>query len=94
MCIRDSVSIDREFLLSEPVLFDESFYKYGFEDVELGYRLARKGMRIFYLPEAWGDHLHSYADVRKFCVRQGSAGEMARVFERQHPELGLSLIHI
>ena len=83
-----NVSIDREFLLSEPVLFDESFYKYGFEDVELGYRLARKGMRIFYLPEAWGDHLHSYADVRKFCVRQESAGEMARVFERQHPELG------
>ena len=82
-----NISIDREFLLSEKTIFDESFYKYGFEDIELGYRLAKKGMKIYYYPEAYGDHLHPYYDVRKFCNRQESAGEMALVFKRLHPEI-------
>lgn len=82
-----NISVDREFLLSESTIFDERFDKYGFEDIELGYRLALKGMKIYYLPDAWGDHLHSYNDVRKFCLRQESAGEMAYVFEDLHPEV-------
>lgn len=82
-----NISLDREFLLSENVIFDERFTKYGFEDIELGYRLALKGMKIFYLPEALGYHLHSYSEVRKFCIRQESAGETASIFEALHPEL-------
>src|SRR5436853_7522105 len=34
-----NISVNRHFLLSEPVLFDERFDKVNFEDVELGYRL-------------------------------------------------------
>lgn len=81
-----NVSIDREFLLSEATIFDEAFYKVNFEDVELGYRLAKKGMRIFYYPEAYGDHYHPYNDVGRFCTRQAIAGEMAIVFNRLHAE--------
>jgi GT2 family glycosyltransferase len=82
-----NISLDREFLLSEKIIFDERFYKCNFEDIELGYRLASKGMKIFFLPDALGYHHHSYSEVRKFCSRQEAAGELARVFELLHPEL-------
>lgn len=82
-----NILIDREFLLSEDIVFDERFYKVNFEDIELGYRLAKKGMRIYYYPEAYGDHFHPYHDVRKFCARQECAGEMAIVFRQLHNEL-------
>lgn len=82
-----NILIDREFLLSENIIFDERFYKVNFEDIELGYRLAKKGMRIYYYPEAYGDHFHPYHDVRKFCARQECAGEMAIVFRQLHGEL-------
>ncbi|MGE4471615.1 MAG: glycosyltransferase [Sulfuricurvum sp.] len=82
-----NISIDREFLLSEKTIFDEKFYRYGFEDIELGYRLAKKGMKIFYYPEAFGEHQHPYYDVKKFCIRQESAGEMALVFKQLHKDI-------
>lgn len=82
-----NISLDREFLLSENIIFDERFYKCNFEDIELGYRLALKGMKIFFLPDALGYHHHSYSEVRKFCSRQEAAGELARVFESLHSEL-------
>src|SRR5205823_2336643 len=81
-----NISIDRQLLLSERVLFDERFYTYGFEDVELGYRLSKKGLKILFGPEAWASHYHSYT-IDGFCKRQTSAGEMAVVFVRLHPEL-------
>ncbi|MCD8554002.1 glycosyltransferase [Seleniivibrio sp.] len=82
-----NISIDRDFLLSEDIIFDERFYKYNFEDIELGYRLAKKGMQIYFYPEACGEHHHSYRDVRKFCTRQEVAGEMALVFKKLHNEV-------
>jgi len=82
-----NISIDREFLLSEEIIFDESFYKVNFEDIELGYRLAKKGMKVYYYPEARGNHLHAYTDVDKFCNRQETAGEMALVFKKLHEEI-------
>ncbi len=82
-----NISLDREFILSENIIFDESFYKVNFEDVELGYRLAKKGMQIYYYPEASGDHYHPYYDIKKFCNRQETAGEMALVLKKLHAEL-------
>jgi len=81
-----NISVDRQLLLSEPLLFDERFYTYGFEDVELGYRLSKKGLKILFGPEACASHYHSYT-INGFCKRQKSAGEMAVVFVRLHPEL-------
>jgi len=86
-----NISIDREFLLSEKIIFDESFYKVNYEDIELGYRLAKKGMRIYYYPEACGQHLHAYNDVEKFCIRQETAGEMSIVFHQLHKEIDVIL---
>ena len=82
-----NISLDRQFLLSEPGLFDERFSKVNFEDVELGYRLANRGVHIRFEPEAWVYHYHDYT-AEAFCNRQRIAGEMAVVFVRLHPELG------
>ena len=82
-----NISIDREFLFSEKIIFDESFYKVNFEDVELGYRLSKKGMEVFYYPDAVVQHYHPYTSVNGFCKRQEICGEMALVFKRIHPEV-------
>ncbi len=82
-----NISVDRQFLLSEPGLFDERFSKVNFEDAELGYRLANKGAQIRFEPAAWAYHYHDYT-AEAFCNRQRIAGEMAVVFVRLHPELG------
>ena len=82
-----NISIDKEFLLSEEIIFDESFYKVNFEDGELGYRLSKKGMEVFYYPTALAEHHHSYKTVIGFCKRQEDAGEMALVFKKLHPEI-------
>lgn len=79
-----NISIDRRFLLRERHLFDETFTEYGFEDIELGYRLARRGMKIFYSSLARGTHYHPYT-LQSFRRRQLSSGRMALLFARMHP---------
>jgi len=52
-----NISYKKEFLLKEG-LFDEGFPYAAWEDVELGYRLHKKGLRIKYNKEAVGYHYH------------------------------------
>jgi glycosyltransferase involved in cell wall biosynthesis len=73
--------------------FDLSFKKYGFEDIELGYRLAKEGMKIFYAPDIVAFHDHVYNNVEAFCNRQSMAGEMLATFKKLHPELSKEEIH-
>ncbi|WP_107310881.1 glycosyltransferase [Burkholderia metallica] len=82
-----NICVDRDILLKQETLFDHRFDQYGFEDIELGYRLARQGMRIFYTRDAKGDHFHPY-NIAGFCRRQIAAGRMAVVFRSMHHEIG------
>jgi len=67
--------------------FNLTFDKYGFEDIELGYRLSKNGIRILYNPDILVYHHHEYHSVDKFCRRQLSAGDQLVVFEKLHPDL-------
>ncbi|HEY7114296.1 MAG TPA: glycosyltransferase [Thermoanaerobaculia bacterium] len=80
-----NISLPRELLL-EVGLFDTTFPYAAWEDIELAYRLTRRGMRILYRPEAIARHHHdiSFASFRR---RQESSGESAAVFFGKHPEL-------
>lgn len=89
-----NISISREQLQDLDCLFDEGFKKYGFEDVELGYRLYKRGVEIFYNPNALAYHDHVYSSVEKFCNRQLSAGEEMNTFKRMHPELSSEEIKV
>jgi glycosyltransferase involved in cell wall biosynthesis len=50
-----NVSLKRDFML-EYGMFDESIPQY--EDVECGYRLHLHGMKLHFVPQARGSHLH------------------------------------
>lgn len=84
-----NVSVSREKLQMLNGLFDPTFKKYGFEDVDLGYRLHEIGVHIIYNPNALGHHDHIYDDVAKFCKRQLSAGEELNTLKKLHPEIGI-----
>ena len=66
--------------------YDESFRQYGSEDLELGYRLARAGVRFVYNPRAIGYHDHT-KDFPRFCTDMETAGEsLIRVY-RKYPDI-------
>jgi len=59
-----NLSLKAKFLRSNG-LFDEDFRALYYEDYELGYRLAARGLRILYNPDAVGYHYKhvSFADI-------------------------------
>ena len=70
--------------------FDEAFTGYGHEDLELGYRLERAGLRIEYAPEAVNYHWHPVP----FDQQQGRmelAGRSTVRFYRKHPAFDVRL---
>lgn len=67
--------------------FDESFKSYGWEDLELGYRLVyKKRVPLRYLEGAINYHYHviSKFDEINRCVKKG---ESAKRFMDKHPKL-------
>ncbi|MCK4727196.1 MAG: hypothetical protein KAT29_15390, partial [Anaerolineales bacterium] len=81
-----NISLKREMLLSTDKGFDTDFQYAAFEDVELSYRLSKKGLRIIYAFIPLGYHYH-YHDIWTFSTRQYQAGLMACVLIKKHPEL-------
>lgn len=53
-----NVSLKRELFLRSGG-FDSDFF-FDYEDLDLGWRLGRQGMRLVYEPEAIVEHLHPY----------------------------------
>ncbi len=66
--------------------FDPEFKGYGWEDIELGYRLQKKGMQLEFNPKAVVHHRHriTLEDLKKRMEKIGSA---VHIFNRKHPEL-------
>ncbi|MFM7264558.1 MAG: glycosyltransferase family 2 protein, partial [Cyanobium sp.] len=82
-----NVAIDRSLLLRSG-LFDTSFRLYGWEDLELGERLRRMGVRLVRCPEAVGYHWHpplSLAQIPDLIRVERERAKMALVFYRKHP---------
>jgi len=59
---------------------------YGLEDLEIGYRLEKKGLRVVYNSGAVVYHFHKYT-FEQFCDRMRKVGRSAVIFVRLHPEL-------
>jgi GT2 family glycosyltransferase len=66
--------------------YDESFRQYGSEDLELGHRLVKAGVRFVYNPRAVGYHDH-VKDFPRFCQDMERAGESLIGIYRKHPEI-------
>lgn len=84
-----NASVRRDALLGVGC-FDESFTGYGHEDLELGYRLERAGVRILYDPLAVNYHCQDVPhddQVEKMKL----AGRSTVRFYRKHPDFAVRL---
>lgn len=66
--------------------FREDVTLYGWEDVEWGLRLARDGVRLFYLPTAKALHHHPI-DLQQSLARMETLGESLVTLSRINPSL-------
>jgi glycosyltransferase involved in cell wall biosynthesis len=80
-----NISLARDLLLAEP--FDLRFPHAAWEDIEVSYRMKKRGLRMIYEKSATVAHDHP-TDISRFASRQEKAGYCAVVFYRLHPELG------
>ncbi|WP_291322890.1 glycosyltransferase [Desulfonatronospira sp.] len=77
-----NLSIPRHVLGDNP--FDPIFNTYGWEDVELGYRLSLRGLRIIYAAEARASHLHPMS-LLQIYARQIKIGQGIHKLYALHP---------
>jgi GT2 family glycosyltransferase len=63
-----NLSLKAEFVRKNGI-FDEDFRSYGYEDLELGYRLTKRGLRLVYNPHAVGYH-YKYISFADACRRE------------------------
>tara|TARA_A100001015_G_scaffold319646_1_gene443196 strand:+ start:817 stop:1602 length:786 start_codon:yes stop_codon:yes gene_type:complete len=66
--------------------FNERFTGYGWEDLELGYRLFKQKIPLYYLTTAINYHYH-IINPSEELQRNVKKGESAKLFLELHPEL-------
>lgn len=82
-----NISMKRSVFQKEQ--FNEAFKKYGWEDIELGYRLWKHyGMRIFYKPDAMAYHHHEMPES-SLEKRMTTVGRTAVLFEKLEPSVSV-----
>ncbi len=68
--------------------FDPWFSGYGWEDIELGYRLARNAdMVLYYEPQAIAYHDHPMSE-ESWVERMRNIGESSILIDKKYPEIG------
>lgn len=80
-----NISIKRKFLLQFP--FDSDFGAYGWEDIELGYRMHKEAaMKLYYNSWAVAYHYHPM-DEKSLPKQMIDIGTTAVIFDQKCPEL-------
>ncbi|MDJ0597206.1 MAG: glycosyltransferase family 2 protein [Pleurocapsa sp. MO_226.B13] len=89
-----NVAIARKWL-EEAGLFDTGFQLYGWEDLELGVRLKKLGLKLIKCPEARGYHWHppfNLARIPQAIEREIQRGKMGVVFYNKHPTFSVKMM--
>lgn len=81
-----NISWKRELTQDLDKIFSEEFRYAAYEDIELGYRLSFHGLKLRYLMNAVGYHLHPMT-IRLFFERMRRVGKMRTVLSGMHPYL-------
>lgn len=82
-----NVAIAKKWLL-EAGLFDTMFNQYGWEDLELGVRLKKLGLKLIKCPEAVGYHWHppfNLQQIPQLIEKEIERGKMGVLFYKKHP---------
>lgn len=81
-----NISLKRSLLLRYP--FDSHFSSYGWEDIELGYRLEKQAkLKLYYNSWAIGYH-HHHMEEQSLPGRMEAIGKSAWIIHKKYPELG------
>jgi GT2 family glycosyltransferase len=83
----NNVAIPRHWLI-DAGLFDPRFTQYGWEDLEMGVRLKKMGLKLIKCPEALGYHYHkefSAEELPSLVEKEIQRGRMGVVFYLKHP---------
>ena len=80
-----NVSVRKDDLISVG-LFDESYSAYGFEDVDIGYRLEKMGVRLLYDSQAAAEHMDRI-DLKNLIEKKEDAGKSLPHLLSKFPEL-------
>ncbi|MCL2933167.1 MAG: glycosyltransferase [Trichodesmium sp. MAG_R03] len=89
-----NVAIARHWLI-EAGLFDTDFQEYGWEDLELGIRLKKLGLKLVKCPEAVGYHWHppfSIDQLPRMIEREIQRGKMGVLFYQKHRTLEVKIM--
>ena len=82
-----NVAIARKWLI-EAGLFDTQFQLYGWEDLELGVRLKKLGLKLIKCPQAVGYHWHppfNLEQIPNLIDKEIQRGRMGVLFYQKHP---------
>lgn len=79
-----NISIPAEILKKEK--FSTDFNEYGWEDIELGARLLKKGLKIYFTELAPAFHHHEVTE-ESFFKRLESVRKTAKILEKKHPDI-------
>ena len=80
-----NISLKKSFFEKEK--FNEDFVFYGWEDIELGYRLWKHhGMKIYYEPQAIAYH-HHHVPESGLVHKMRNVGKSAVHFQRLQPDI-------
>ena len=82
-----NVAIARHWL-DKAGLFDMRFQLYGWEDLELGVRLKKLGLKLIKCPDAVGYHWHppfALAQIPNLIDKEIQRGRMGVLFYQKHP---------
>ena len=76
-----NISFPKTLFLSEKG-FNETFLNYGWEDLELGYRLQKKNIPLYYLKQANNYHYHvvtEQEEIDRNVKERGVSKDFSRV---------------
>ncbi|MGK7933061.1 MAG: glycosyltransferase family 2 protein [Microcystaceae cyanobacterium] len=89
-----NVAIARKWL-ERAGLFDTAFQLYGWEDLELGVRLKKLGLKLIKCPQAVGYHWHppfNLQQIPQLIDKEIQRGRMGVVFYQKHPTYEVRLM--
>ena len=89
-----NVAIHRQWL-EKAGLFDSQFQLYGWEDLELGVRLKKLGLKLIKCPHAVGYHWHppfNLDQLPSLIEKEIERGKMGVVFYQKHPTLEVRMM--
>ena len=89
-----NVAIAKKWL-KEAGMFDNRFQQYGWEDLELGVRLKKLGLKLIKCPQAVGYHWHppfNLEQIPQLIEKEIQRGKMRVLFYQKHPSYHVKMM--